>query len=143
MISLRDILRGFAAVCGLAVMTAVGQYLSEEAPVALSVYRFVNGAALLFLLVVLLFKWDEVRRDLMEHRREIVKLLEDMSAAYRQDSQLRAGILDDLAQRADRVAREVAEHTEEVSRQAHAKLNQRLDELNNKLKQDPEDADRS
>lgn len=128
MITLREATVGVAVVVAMALLTLLGQWLSTTAPELLSTWRFVNGAIILFTLVVLLFKWDSVRNDLRTHREEITRIFLRMEKYLEEDAQRRSVVIEELTTRAAQVASDLARHNEQLSAQRHAELPHRIAE---------------
>jgi F0F1-type ATP synthase membrane subunit b/b' len=128
MITFREFIRAGGVVLAIVALTMLGQWLSEVSPQFLATFRFVNGFIVLFTLVVLLFKWDTVQKDLRSHRSEITEIFTRIEAAQAADLEKRQQAVEELAMKAAEIAAQVAQHSEEASRKRHEELPARLAE---------------
>jgi hypothetical protein len=119
MITLRESLIAILALASIAVLTALGQWLASAAPEFLATWRFVNGAIILFVLIIILMKWETVRGDLHEHRRELTGIFLRMETYLRDSEARRNAEVEAVANEAKTLAAAVAEHAERASKQRH------------------------
>jgi hypothetical protein len=136
MITLREAARALVAVVMLLTASILGQWLSANDPELLATWRFLNGLVLLFITIVLLFKWDQVRADLFSHRAEIAALVRETRDLVVAAESQRSARLEELLEQATVLAAQVSARAEEESKARHEAINERLDQLGVPRKED-------
>lgn len=136
MISPREALRAALVVLLLLATSAIGRWLAINEPQLLTTFRFVSSVFLLFVTTVLLFKYDQVRSDLLSHRSDIYGLVTEIRDFVRADSEARNKAVAELLARAEVLAAEVALRAEQASQQRHEKITERLDAIEKSQRQD-------
>lgn len=80
MLTWREVWRGLVSVALILFVAMVGRWLSANEPDMLATWRFVNGLVILYLLIIVVFKWDRVEQDLVTHRAELRTILVEIQS---------------------------------------------------------------
>jgi 4-amino-4-deoxy-L-arabinose transferase-like glycosyltransferase len=129
MITLREAVRALLIVAFVIVAAWIGRWLEVNDPRILSTWRFLNGLVILFLIVVHLWKWEQLRGDLADHRGEILQMVQGINTFMRESEQARTQQLDLLMRDSQRLAENMAARAEEASRKRHEALGERLEKV--------------
>lgn len=132
MITWREVMRGLLVVAILLLAAMVGRWLSANEPEMLATWRFVNGLAILFLLVIVLFKWERVESDLLTHRAELRAVLMEIQSFVERTVERaeaeRSAHVTELIERMT-VVTSLVERTTAESKQRHEAIGAQLDQV--------------